>query len=109
MRPSGVHPDRPPPGSRTSGDGDGAPGGTGGGVGGEGGSGAIAGAGGAGGAVEMPIDVSATGRVGLGTIGGATIEVFAYDDTVKRMQHQGLSKINWTAINLIAINSLQKN
>ncbi len=64
----------------TSGDGDGAPGGTGGGVGGEGGSGAIAGAGGAGGAVEMPIDVSATGRVGLGTIGGATIEVFAYDD-----------------------------
>ncbi|MBW1906066.1 MAG: hypothetical protein JRJ24_12300 [Deltaproteobacteria bacterium] len=48
--------------------------GTGGGVGGAGGSG------GAGGAGETPIDVMATGRVGLGTIGGATIDVYAYDD-----------------------------
>jgi len=49
-------------------------GGTGGGVGGAGGSGGVGGAG------ETPMDVTATGRVGLGTIGGATIDVYAYDD-----------------------------
>jgi hypothetical protein len=53
-------------------------GGAGGGAGGAGGG--AGGTGGTGGEVETPIDVTATGRVGLGTIGGATIDVYTYDD-----------------------------
>ena len=65
------------------GNGDGPTGGTGGGTGGAGGSGET---GGSGGAVETPIDVTATGRVGLGTIGGASVDVYAYDDLANPIQ-----------------------
>ena len=65
------------------GNGEEATGGTGGGTGGTGGSGDT---GGSGGAVETPIDVTATGRVGLGTIGGASVDVYAYDDLANPIQ-----------------------
>ena len=60
----------------SGGEGGEAAGGTGGGGAGGGGGGT----GGTGGEVEAPIEVTATGRVGLGTIGGATIDVYTYDD-----------------------------